>query len=279
MHHVLRQVRLLQEGACTPTAGTAAGSSATPSTGPRPSTSASRMPTTASIRSPPDADEEAMVMLSDILPTGFECGVLNGQVKPGDTVAIVGAGPDRPGRPPHRAVLFARRDHHDRPRRRTGCRSRGPSAPRRPSTARDGKAVEQVHGADRRRGRRRRDRGGGDPRPPSTSVRRSSPRAGRLANIGVHGKPVELHLEKLWDRNITLTTRLVDTVTTPMLLKLVQSGRLQPKKLVTHRFAPRRGDEGLRHLRPRREGAGVEGDPERLGRGVHGLGLGGRSGP
>lgn len=59
---------------------------------------------------------------------------------------------------------------------------------------------------------------------------------GHLANVGVHGKPVELHLEKLWDRNITLTTRLVDTVTTPMLLKVVQSGRLQPEKLVTHRF-------------------------------------------
>ena len=57
------------------------------------------------------------------------------------------------------------------------------------------------------------------------------------ARLGVHGKPVELHVEKLWARNITLTTRLVDTVTTPMLLKMVQSGRLQPKKLVTHRFA------------------------------------------
>jgi len=60
---------------------------------------------------------------------------------------------------------------------------------------------------------------------------------GHIANIGVHGKPVELHLERLWDRNITITTRLVDTVTTPMLLKIVQAGRLQPQKLVTHRFA------------------------------------------
>ena len=60
---------------------------------------------------------------------------------------------------------------------------------------------------------------------------------GRIANVGVHGKPVELHLEKLWDRNISLTTRLVDTVTTPMLLKIVASGKLQPDKLVTHRFA------------------------------------------
>ena len=60
---------------------------------------------------------------------------------------------------------------------------------------------------------------------------------GRIANVGVHGKPVELHLEKLWDRNIAITTRLVDTSTTPMLLKVVRSGKIQPSKLVTHRFA------------------------------------------
>lgn len=60
---------------------------------------------------------------------------------------------------------------------------------------------------------------------------------GRIANVGVHGKPVTLHLETLWSRNMTLTTRLVDTVTTPMLLKVVQSGRLEVGKLVTHRFA------------------------------------------
>jgi alcohol dehydrogenase len=60
---------------------------------------------------------------------------------------------------------------------------------------------------------------------------------GRLANVGVHGKPVMLHLEKLWSHNIALTTRLVDTVTLPMLLKIVLSGKLQPSKLATHRFA------------------------------------------
>ena len=88
---------------------------------------------------------------------------------------------------------------------------------------------------------------------------------GRLANVGVHGKPVELHLERLWAHNITLTTRLVDTVTTPMLLKMVQSGRLQPEKLVTHRFGLAEVDEGLRHVRRRGEGACAEGDPpERL---------------
>lgn len=59
---------------------------------------------------------------------------------------------------------------------------------------------------------------------------------GRIANVGVHGKPVELHLEKLWGSNITLTTRLVDAGTTPMLLKMVESGRLDAKKLVSHRF-------------------------------------------
>jgi alcohol dehydrogenase len=60
---------------------------------------------------------------------------------------------------------------------------------------------------------------------------------GRIANVGVHGKPVQLHMEKLWDRNISITTRLVDTATTAMLLKVVRSGKLQPSKLVTHRFA------------------------------------------
>ena len=59
---------------------------------------------------------------------------------------------------------------------------------------------------------------------------------GRIANIGVHGKPVQLELERLWSHNITLTTRLVDTVSTPMLLKTVTSGKLEPKHLITHRF-------------------------------------------
>jgi alcohol dehydrogenase len=59
---------------------------------------------------------------------------------------------------------------------------------------------------------------------------------GVIANVGVHGTSVSLHLERLWDRNITITTRLVDTVSTPMLLKTVQSGKIDPKHLVTHRF-------------------------------------------
>ena len=59
---------------------------------------------------------------------------------------------------------------------------------------------------------------------------------GHIASVGVFGKSVELQIQRLWSHNITLRTRLVDTFTTPMLLKLVQSGRLQPKKLITHRF-------------------------------------------
>ena len=59
---------------------------------------------------------------------------------------------------------------------------------------------------------------------------------GTIANIGVHGVKVDLHLERLWARNITNTTRLVDTVTTPMLLKTVQARKIDPKQLITHRF-------------------------------------------
>jgi alcohol dehydrogenase len=60
---------------------------------------------------------------------------------------------------------------------------------------------------------------------------------GTIANVGVHGKSAELHLEKLWAHNITITTRLVDTVTTPMLLKTIQSKKLDSKQLITHHFA------------------------------------------
>src|SRR4029077_4428896 len=59
---------------------------------------------------------------------------------------------------------------------------------------------------------------------------------GTIANIGVHGTKVALHLERLWDRNITITTRLVDTASTPTLLNILHSHRIDPKLLITHRF-------------------------------------------
>ena len=184
---------------------------------------------------PPGGDEEALVMLSDILPTGFECGVLNGQVKPGDTVAIVGAGPVG------LAVLLTAQFYSpaaifmiDLDEKRLAVAKQFGATTVVNST--DGHAahhlMELTEGA------------GVDVAieavglPATFDICQGIVAAGgRIANVGVHGKPVELHMEKLWDRNISLTTRLVDTVTTPMLLKIVRSGKLQPSKLVTHRFA------------------------------------------
>ena len=71
---------------------------------------------------------------------------------------------------------------------------------------------------------------------PSTGEKIVAP-GGTIANIGVHGTKVDLHLENLWDRNLTITTRLVDTVSTPMLLKTVQSQKIDPNLLITHHFS------------------------------------------
>jgi alcohol dehydrogenase len=186
-------------------------------------------------RLPAGADEEAMVMLSDILPTGFECGVLNGQVKPGDTVAIVGAGPVG------LATLLTAQFY-------------SPAAifmidldDKRLAVAKKLGATTLVNSADGRAAERVMELTGGAGVdvaieavgiPATFDICQAIVAAGgRIANVGVHGKSVSLHLETLWAHNIALTTRLVDTVTTPMLLKVVRSGKLQPKQLVTHRFA------------------------------------------
>ena len=184
---------------------------------------------------PADGDEEALVMLSDILPTGFECGVLNGQVKPGDTVAIVGAGPiglavllTAQFYSPGAIFMIDLDDNRLRIAQGFGATTAINSG--------DGKAVERVLELTGGTGVDVAIEAVGTPATFDICQSILAP-GGHLANVGVHGKPVELHVEKLWDRNITLTTRLVDTVTTPMLLKVVQSGKLQPAKLVTHRFA------------------------------------------
>ena len=183
---------------------------------------------------PADGDEEALVMLSDILPTGFECGVLSGRVQPGDTVAIVGAGPiglasllTAQFYSPASIVMIDLDD-------------------KRLEVARTFGATELINSSDGGAGQRVLDLTGGQGVdvaieavgvPATFDICQAilAP-GGRLANVGVHGVAVSLHLEKLWDRNVSLTTRLVDTATTPMLLKVVQSGRLQPSRLVTHRF-------------------------------------------
>jgi alcohol dehydrogenase len=184
---------------------------------------------------PQGGDEEALVMLSDILPTGFECGVLNGQVKPGDSVAIVGAGPiglaalmTAKFYSPSELILVDLDDNRLEISRKFGATKLINSS--------DGKAAERIMEMTGNRGV--------DVAIEAVGVRASfdicqaivAP-GGHLANIGVHGKSVELHLERLWSQNVTITTRLVDTATTPMLLKTVASKALRPEQLITHRFA------------------------------------------
>jgi alcohol dehydrogenase len=183
---------------------------------------------------PAGADEEAMVMLSDILPTGFECGVLNGQIKPGDTVAIVGAGPiglaallTAQFYSPAEIIMVDLDDN-----RLEVAKSFGATQV---VNNKNNDAAQKILSLTNKRGVDVAIEAIGIPQ--SFGVCQDIVAAGgRIANIGVHGKPVELHLEKLWSKNIAITTRLVDAVSTPMLLKTVMSGKLQPKKLITHHF-------------------------------------------
>jgi alcohol dehydrogenase len=183
---------------------------------------------------PAGADEEACVMLSDILPTGFECGVLNGQVKPGDTVAIIGAGPIglaalltaqfySPA-----AIIMVDNDNN----RLEVAKKLGATQ----VILNDlGNAAEKIMALTGNQGVDVAIEAVGIPA--SFDVCQAIVAAGgHIANVGVHGKPVQLNLDKLWAQNITLTTRLVDTVTTPMLFKTVLSGKLQPGQLITHHF-------------------------------------------
>lgn len=180
---------------------------------------------------PNGADEEAFVMLSDILPTGFECGVLNGQIEPGDTVAIVGAGPIG------LATLLTAQFYSPAEIIMVDTDTN------RLDVAKTFGATKLVHGNAVDEIMKITDGKGVDVAieavgiPETFDICQSIVAAGgHIANIGVHGKSVELHLEKLWSRNVTITTRLVDTVSTSMLLKIVQSGKLQPRRLITHHF-------------------------------------------
>ena len=183
---------------------------------------------------PAGADEEALVMLSDILPTGFECGVLNGKVQPGSSVAIVGAGPvglaallTAQFYSPAEIVMIDVDDNRLDIAKRFGATASINSS--------DGKAAEAVMNLTGNRGVDAAIEAVGIPATFELCEKIVAP-GGTIANIGVHGTKVVLHMESLWDRNITITTRLVDTVSTSMLLKTVQSGKLDPKRLITHRF-------------------------------------------
>lgn len=174
-------------------------------------------------------------MLSDILPTGFECGVLNGKVAPGASIAIVGSGPiglaallTAQFYSPSEIIMIDVDDNRLGIARQFGATHTINSA--------DGKAADAVKALTNGRG-------------VDTAIEAVGLAAtfelcqdlvavgGVIANIGVHGHKVDLHLERLWSQSITITTRLVDTVTTPMLLKTVQSRKLDPTRLITHHFS------------------------------------------
>ena len=183
---------------------------------------------------PAGADEEALVMLSDILPTGFECGVLNGKIEPGSTVAIVGSGPiglaallTAQFYSPAEIIMIDLDDSRLEVAKRFGATATVNSA--------DGKAVETVMRMTGALGVDTAIEAVGIPATFELCEAIAAP-GGTIANIGVHGQQVALHLERLWDRNITITTRLVDTASTPMLLNILRSGKIDAKRLITHRF-------------------------------------------
>jgi alcohol dehydrogenase len=183
---------------------------------------------------PDDADEEAMVMLSDVLPTGFECGVLSGKVKPGDIIAIVGAGPIGMAAlltsqfyTPAEIIVIDMDDNRLAVAKTFGATHTINSA--------NENALQKVMSLTNDRGV--------DVAIEAVGIAATFElcesivgAGGHIANIGVHGKSVTLHMETLWSRNITITTHLVDTATIPMLFKTVQSNKIEPKKLITHRF-------------------------------------------
>jgi alcohol dehydrogenase len=190
---------------------------------------------------PKGADLEALVMLSDILPTGFECGVLNGKIAPGATVAIVGAGPvglaallTAQFYSPGKIIMIDLDDNRLKTALQFGATDTINST--------DGKAVAAVMALT--------DNAGVDSAIEAVGIpatfemcEKIIAAGGVLANIGVHGAPVSLHLETLWDRNIAITTRLVDTATIPMLFKTVAAKKIDPKLLITHHFTLAEGEK------------------------------------
>jgi alcohol dehydrogenase len=179
--------------------------------------------------------DEQVLFLADILPTAFEVGVLNGMVSPGDVVAIVGAGPVGLAAiltaklyTPGQIVAIDLADTRLESARRFGA----------DVTINNGRedAVERVMELTGGLGADVAFEAVGMPATFELTTELIRP-CGRVANIGVHGQSAALHLEKLWIRDVTLTTGLVDTYTIPQLLGLVSNGRLDPTPFVTHRFA------------------------------------------
>lgn len=182
---------------------------------------------------PEGINEDALVMLSDILPTGHEIGVINGCVKPGDTIAIIGAGPIGMSAlltaqfySPAKIYMIDLDDNRLKLAKELGAtetiNSGDEDAVKKiMSETKDGVdvAIEAV----------------GFPATFNVCQQIVRP-GGHIANVGVHGKSVDLQLQDLWIRNITITMGLVNANTTPMLLKTVISGKIKPESLITHHF-------------------------------------------
>jgi alcohol dehydrogenase len=183
---------------------------------------------------PAGLTDEQVLFLADIMPTSFEVGVLNGQVKPGDTVAIVGAGPIGLA-----AIMTAKLYT---PGRIIAI----DLADARLASARDFGADVTINNAEEDAVKKVLELTGGlgaDVAMEAVGVPATFELAtelvrpgGHVANIGVHGKPASLHLEKLWSRDVTITTGLVDTYSIPQLLSLIKGGQLDPTVLSTHHF-------------------------------------------
>ena len=189
---------------------------------------------TSTYQAPAGVADEDLLMLADILPTGYEVGVLNGQVSPGDVVAVVGAGPiglsaimgARLYSPSHivaidKAATRLEAAKHFGADVTVNNGQEDPLAVILELTGGLGAdvAIEAV----------------GVPATFELTTQLIRP-GGRVANIGVHGEPATLHLEDLWIRNVTIRTGLVDTYSTPTLLRLIASGQTQPGKFITHHF-------------------------------------------
>ncbi|MCX6988866.1 MAG: zinc-dependent alcohol dehydrogenase family protein [Chlamydiae bacterium] len=184
---------------------------------------------------PQGVDEDSLVMLSDIFPTGYEAGVLKGQIKLGDTVAIIGAGPvglatllSAQFCSPSQIIVVDIDDYRLGVAKKLGATITINDL--------DNRAVEKIMHYTNQKGVDVSIEAVGTPETFDTCQLILAP-GGFLANIGIHGKSVNLRLENLWHQNITLTTAVVDTFTIPTLLKIVESGKLQPSQLITHHFS------------------------------------------
>src|ERR1019366_1458655 len=183
---------------------------------------------------PEQLSDEQVLFLADILPTSFEVGVLNGMVAPGDVVAIVGAGPIGLAAiltarlyTPGRIIAIDLADSRLDSARRFGADTTINNT--------DADPVAQVMELTDGLGADVAFEAVGVPATFELTTELIRP-GGRVANIGVHGHPAALHLEKLWIRDVTITTGLVDTFSIPQLMRLISSGRLDPSLFATHRF-------------------------------------------